>query len=324
MTSRARLFKYLGRIRLGGHWTTLDCEWEAWAEVGFKSGNFARRQAPGESFSAASQRFSAEWLGGAVKAAQLAHPLVKPYLYDIWARFDSGFQITPWPTAAQIGLADMPSYYGLENGMDVLARSVRDERLAVGSKSELIPWLTPGETGGTGGNGPLSEAPGVTMFNMLIQIFANGATGFNVYTSIGMYDGALWLGMRDAIAAVTPYEDLICDGNPAPEDAFSAVADVADVSGMEDAYAGNMIIASSTIPYGLGTSWSVRSALADKAWKLCDVATLKTVSASSDGVASWTTEAEEGSVLVFGPATPCHQSGLTRRHVGWSAARGLF
>ena len=40
-----------------------------------------------------------------------------------------------------------------------------------------------------------------------------------------------------------------------------------------------------------------------------DRRTLQAVSASSDGVASWATEAEEGSVLVFGPATPCHRQG---------------
>ena len=121
-----------------------------------------------------------------------------------------------------------------------------------------------------------------------------------------MYDGALWLGMRDAIAAVTPYEDTICDGKPASEDAFSAVSDVAVVSGMEDAFAGNMLIASSTIPHGQPTSWSVHSEMANKRWQLCDVITLHAVSASSNGVASWATQVEEGSVLVFGPATPCH------------------
>ena len=80
--------------------------------------------------------------------------------------------------AAEIGLADMPSYYGVENGLDVLASKVRRERLAVGTSSELTPWLTPGQTGGTGG--PQSADPGRAMFNMLIQCFANGATGFNV------------------------------------------------------------------------------------------------------------------------------------------------
>ena len=154
-------------------------EWEAWAQVGYKSKNFARRKLLGESDAAASQRFSTEWLGGAVEAAQRANPAVKPYLYDIWARFDNGYQITTWPMASKIGLADMPSYYGVENGLGVLARSVREERLAVGTTSELIPWLTPGETGGTGGNGVLSGAPGVTMRNMLIQIFASGESLYN-------------------------------------------------------------------------------------------------------------------------------------------------
>lgn len=62
--------------------------------------------------------------------------------YDIWARYDSGYQITSWPMAAEIGLADMPSYYGVENGLDVLTGKVREERLAVGTSTELIPWLT--------------------------------------------------------------------------------------------------------------------------------------------------------------------------------------
>ena len=70
----------------------------------------------------------------------------------------------------------------MENGLDELAEKVRGERLAVGTGAELIPWLTPGATGGTGGPPDLAD-PGGAMFNMLIQCFANGATGFNIYTS---------------------------------------------------------------------------------------------------------------------------------------------
>eukprot|EP01043_Picozoa_sp_COSAG02_P002326 COSAG02_NODE_54_length_43941_cov_54.857990_2_plen_574_part_00 len=124
-------------------------ELEAWASVGYKSKNFVAAKKQGESDSSATLRIAQSWLGGAAQAATKAKPDVKNYLYDIWARFDHGFQITDWPMAAEIGLADMPSYYGLENGLDVLARTIRQEREAVGTKSELIPWLTPGETGGT-------------------------------------------------------------------------------------------------------------------------------------------------------------------------------
>ena len=139
---------------------------ETWVELGYKSANFVKQ--PGESDSAASLRIAQSWLGGVVTAAKAAKPDVKVYMYDIWAVYDSGYQITSWPMAAAIGLADEPSYYGVENGLDVLAGKVRSERLAVGTGSELIPWLTPGATGGTGGP-PDIHNPGGAMFNMLIQ-----------------------------------------------------------------------------------------------------------------------------------------------------------
>ena len=157
-------------------------ELETWMEVGFKSANFASAKRTGESDSAASLRMAQSWLGGVAAAAKAAKPNVKVYMYDIWAMYDEGYQITSWPMAATIGLAGMPSYYGVENGLDVLAGKVRVERLAVGTSAELIPWLTPGATGGTGGPPDLAD-PGGAMFNMLIQCFANGATGFNIYTS---------------------------------------------------------------------------------------------------------------------------------------------
>jgi hypothetical protein len=113
-------------------------EFEAWAVVGYKSRNFARQKKPSETDSAAVSRIAGSWLGGAVSAARKAAPHSKPYLYDIWARFDAGYQITDWPMAKTIGLADMPSYYGVQNGLDVLARKIRQEREAVGTESELI------------------------------------------------------------------------------------------------------------------------------------------------------------------------------------------
>ena len=145
------------------------------------------------------------------------------------------------------------------------------------------------------------------MFNMLIQGFASGMTGFNVYTSDGMYDMALWLAMRDAIAAVTPHEDLLCDGAPAPNATFSGVAATAVVSAMKAKDGSALLIASSTIPHGLATSFTVQADGADASWRLCDVSTLKSIDASSSGSASWKDEAEDGSVLLFAKQTPCHQ-----------------
>ena len=122
-----------------------------------------------------------------------------------------------------------------------------------------------------------------------------------------MYDMALWLAMRDAIAAVTPHEDLLCDGGPAPNTTFSSVASTAVVSAMKAKDGGALLIASSTIPHGLATSFTVQAAGADASWKLCDVVTQKSVDASASGSASWKSEAEDGSVLLFAKQTPCHQ-----------------
>jgi hypothetical protein len=286
-------------------------ELEKWIEVGFRSANFAKL--PGETNSAASLRFAQSWIGGAVAAAKSVQPNVKPYLYDIWAKYDAGYQITSWPMAAKIGLADMPSYYGVENGLDVLARKVREERVAVGIGSELIPWLTPGATSGTGGlPGGTSAEPGIEMFNMLLQLFGNGATGFNVYGC--MYDGSLWLGMRDAIALVSPYEDVIMDGVPAEPGVFSQVASNAVVSAMMDTGTGTgmgmsshrMLIASSTIPYGRPTAFTVTAPYATSEWKLCDLITNRSVVVSATGTATWTDENEAGTMLLLALDTPCH------------------
>eukprot|EP00040_Diaphanoeca_grandis_P028166 m.161880 g.161880 ORF g.161880 m.161880 type:complete len:971 (-) comp31257_c0_seq1:282-3194(-) len=276
----------------------------AYVNVGYKSANFATGKQSHETDSEASLRFAASWLGGVVAAMKKAVPHAKPYLYGIPAVFDEGFQITSWPVAKALGFADMPSYYGLQNGLDVLAATIRRERLAVGTQSELIPWLTPGATGGTGG--AQTADPGTAMYNVLIQAFANGATGFNVYTTEGMYDMALWLAMRDAIAIVTPHEDVVCDGAPIESDMFTAVAATAVVSGMQSAKGDAVLIASSTIPHGLPTAFTVRATHADDTWVLCDCKTLKSSPVSASGFVQWTSEREMGTVLLMAKITPCH------------------
>ena len=72
-------------------------ELEAWAVVGYKSANFARQKKAGETNSAATRRIAQSWLGGAVDAARTAAPHSKAYLYDIWARFDAGYQVSRYP-----------------------------------------------------------------------------------------------------------------------------------------------------------------------------------------------------------------------------------
>jgi hypothetical protein len=143
------------------------------------------------------------------------------------------------------------------------------------------------------------------MFNLLIQAFANGATGFNVFDTQVMHDMALWLAMRDAIALVTPFEDLICDGTPLNPldhgDTFKDTAPSAVVSAMVG-HQGSLLIASSTIPHGTATHFSIHVVTATPSWILCDLMTNET----SATPATWSTQSEGGALLLYGPATPCH------------------
>lgn len=73
-----------------------------------------------------------------------------------------------------LGSVQVPSEYGTENGLEVLAQAVRAERQAVGAGTPLVPWLTPGTCGDCGGGHP--DAAGIALRNQLIQLFANGTT----------------------------------------------------------------------------------------------------------------------------------------------------
>ena len=120
-----------------------------------------------------------------------------------------------------------------------------------------------------------------------------------------MYDMAIWLAMRDAIALVTPHEDLIMDGVPAPVAALSEVATTAVVSAMSTST--GLLIASSTVPHGLPTAFTVtHAAAASSRWLLCDLASLKSV-APTAGAAKWVSDADDGTVLLFAATTPCHK-----------------
>ena len=218
-------------------------------------------------------------------------------------RYGAGFQITRWDAARRMGLQASPSYYSLQNSLDELARAVREERLALGNTVQLVPWFTTGTCAGCGGRP--AAGLGTSLRNVLIQAFANGATGLNMFTTEAMEDASLWLAVRDAVALATPFEDLLCDGVPAPEGTFVDVAAAAVASAMQDPVTGTLFIASSTLPYGLSTSFTVRSSLSTASWKLCNVQTNATAAVGSNGV-QWTNAAELGSVLVCGPSTPCH------------------
>ena len=110
------------------------------------------------------------------------------------ANYDKGAGVTTWPMARRMGLAASPSYYGFENGLDNLAWDVRKQRLSVGPGVGLVPWITPGEDGGTGGT--QTADPGGAAFNELLQLFETFAEAFNY-----VHLSALWYKLGEMAAA---------------------------------------------------------------------------------------------------------------------------
>ena len=270
-----------------------------------------------------------------VDRAREFQPALQPALYNAYARFDAGFQLETWPMLQAGGFASSPSCYDLMNSLDRLAATVRAERLAVGRSTAVRPWLSPGQTTSDGGAPPEGIDPGLVMFNSLLQVMCSGATGFSLYNSDGFVDGSMWLAVRDAVALLTPYEDLIMDGTPTPSGDLFGLSANAVVSGMsamassgngtegsEGGVGGAILIASSSLPFGSPSSFSVKSAAAAEAatqpqhgqgasWLLCDLRRpAASVHAGADGVASWSSPVETGTLFLFGPNTPCHQHAL--------------
>ena len=166
---------------------------DEWVRVGYRSANFAPRKQPGESDGAASVRLAAEWMRQIVVVAKAANPQIVPDLYDVSARYGRGFQVNTWAGLMNDGyVGATPCVYFRMNCLDQLASQVRAERLAIGDTGKTLrPTMTPGATPGTFGTPQIIWAePGgaqAAMFNRLIQVYASGATGFSLYTSIGMH-----------------------------------------------------------------------------------------------------------------------------------------
>ena len=157
---------------------------EAWIQLAPQSDNFHRRLLPGESYSRACLRIAHGWFGRVIESARavVGATTLQPALYNGLARFQLGFELTTWPMLNEMGFSDEPSYYDFMNSLDRLGAKTREERLTVGRSNVtlLLPWLSPGQTTADGGAPPEVDDPGTAMFNALLHVFANGASGFNV------------------------------------------------------------------------------------------------------------------------------------------------
>ena len=123
----------------------------------------------------------------------------------------AGTELLPWVTPGQVHTQSrLPTLFPFQRRLlrPPLFLSLSLSVLRLTRRSVTVALLSASceQTPGTGGQPPLSAnphvGPGVAMRNALIQLFANGATGFNVYTADGFVDCDLWLAFRDVPPSV--------------------------------------------------------------------------------------------------------------------------
>jgi hypothetical protein len=81
---------------------------------------------------------------------------------------------------------------------------VREDRIKLG-RSDVLPWLTPGDAG---------TFPGHAFRNALLECFANGARGVHFWSS-RVWDTESLAAYAEAIRCAAQVEDIVVDGAPA-------------------------------------------------------------------------------------------------------------
>ncbi|MDH7568892.1 MAG: hypothetical protein QHJ73_04840, partial [Armatimonadota bacterium] len=99
--------------------------------------------------------------------------------------------------------SEVSTYSALEPyHLALIGDEVRRDRKALG-RSDVIPWLTPGDAG---------VFPGWAFRDALLECFANGARGL-LFWSSRVWDTECLAAYADAIRVVTPVEDVIVEGD---------------------------------------------------------------------------------------------------------------
>jgi hypothetical protein len=158
-------------------------------------------------------------------------------LFGAHATGGGGVGSFPWSILGDLGQLSQPGWYGqvsptyaclygpilfrvslrLSNlaqhntaNLQSMVDALQAEKRALGhgpQASRLIPWLTVDTSGPT--------TP-TSCFDELVHVFLNGASGFSYYADIDFHDMEYYVRIAEVMALVTPFEDLIVDGQIVP------------------------------------------------------------------------------------------------------------
>ena len=133
--------------------------------------------------------------------------------YSNNARNNLGLQVTPWSIMQKHNFIAQPELYSLSRNLEEYSKVVRAEKLVLPKGYDLMPWLT---------TGVYSELDSELIFDQIIHTFTNGSTGFSMFNASYIDDMADVLNISKAIKLISPFEDLIMDGDVAHSDISSS------------------------------------------------------------------------------------------------------
>ena len=193
--------------------------WELWQENIQLSTNAMSRRRAGETLSQLALRMAQDWLDQLIDASLRASPSTASALWDGEAQDNKGccsgkrLGIFPWTLLQAKGCWSFPGLYNGIKNLELLAARLRREKQALPQGWPLLPTLTP--------MGAMAFAGGVQRsaynFDVLIQAFANGATGLSVFEDPYVDDPGIHLAYGRAISIAAQHESTIINGSIAAD-----------------------------------------------------------------------------------------------------------
>lgn len=191
----------------------LDAEdfttYEGWRKNVSQSLNAQQRKNSGESDIDEADRMLSEFWDKFDQAVHKYSPDTKVVYYSSNAYNNKGMEVTPWNILQDHNLIQQTDTYIPGRNLGEFINLIRANKLALPEHYDNMPILT---------TGTYNEIDPQMIFDQAIHTFLNGATGISYFGESSIDDMADILNISKAIKLVSPFEDLVMDGDVAYND----------------------------------------------------------------------------------------------------------
>ncbi len=206
---------------------------ESWSSFNGYKNNVAKsvaansRRLPGETDYDLAYRMTDEFWRFLDENLSAACPTTKIALYGCTSQYDSGYQAFPWSILERYDVVCQPSVYAIMKHKEHLANKIRINKEHMPDDFDLIPWLSSGTYG---------EHDPELLIDITAHTFCNGATGLSFFKIQDVDDYDDILNIAHVIGYVSPYEDIIMDGDLAYMNFTSHANSVVSAMGHNGSY----------------------------------------------------------------------------------------